>query len=74
MVFYNLQIEKRVNYTYTYSAVKIVIYKHKIHSSHVLFHTYISSKVLAALQQMSPSLLHSQSRLSLFTHHVGQDA
>ncbi len=38
---------------------------------HIPFHTYLSSLALAALQQMSPSLLSFQSRLSLFTHHMG---
>jgi hypothetical protein len=32
--------------------------------------SYLSSQALAAPQQMSPSLLLSQSRLNLFTHHM----
>ncbi len=43
---------------------------------HTLFHTYLSSVALerAAPQRMSLSLLSSQSRQSLFTHHMGWDA
>jgi hypothetical protein len=43
---------------------------------HTLFHTYLNSLALpgAAPQRMSLSLLSTQSRLSLFTHHMGWDA
>ncbi len=37
--------------------------------THYFMH-YLSNQALSALQQMSPSLLLSQSRLSHFTHHI----
>ncbi len=39
-----------------------------------VLNTNLSSQMLSALQQMSPSLLLSQSRLSLLTHNVKQYA
>jgi hypothetical protein len=41
--------------------------------THYFIHTRATKRYLA-LQRMGPSLLLSQSRLSLFTHHMGWDA
>jgi hypothetical protein len=42
---------------------------------HALLHTYLlSSLALVAPHRISPSLLSSQSRLSLFTHQMGLNA
>jgi hypothetical protein len=73
MVYFNLRIKK----------IGLVIGTH-IHCYsilhpqdsliHIPFHAYLSSPALATLQGMSPSLLSSQRRLSLFTHYMGHDA
>jgi hypothetical protein len=56
---------------HTHSHIIIVTHHHEIcFFANTLFHIYLSSQTLSALQWMSPSSLLSQSRLSLFTHHM----
>ncbi len=73
LFIFNLQIKERgQSYTYMLNCYNII---HQHNSLiHTLPHTYLSNQALAAPQQVSPSLLPSQSRLSLFTYHVRMDA
>jgi hypothetical protein len=67
---FNLLIKKGGSVIHIHA---LLLLHYSLHNSiiHTHLHTYLSSQVLAALLQMSLSLLSSQSRLSYFTHHVG---
>jgi hypothetical protein len=67
---FNLQIKEK-GQSYRYMLKLLQHYSLCNSLIGIVPHTYLSSQALAAPQQMSPSLLPFQSRLSLFTHHVG---